>query len=564
MRTLAIVVAMAAGVIASSSALALEQPNGQPIPSEMGCDSGDPTGLAAVFACECLTDVCNIGDACPGNQDPNSCDDGQNGTCETTIWHDWNDNPCVPSNVSGLDPQAEASVLPETFSPTCPLTFTLVTRGTAIFGDVFGWYNVTGSEPDIDDLHVMLDCNASQGAEVVLDVLGHPDYVPGSEIGFFIATPESHSSSGDCAGGDCCATLARVAGGEGHIYYSERSYNPDEAGADSFIHLAIFDSQIQERKFYFAWEDIFGGSNNDFTDIVTSVSGVECTGGGETCDTGRDGVCAFGISTCQGADLGCYQLYDEQAEQCDALDNDCDGEIDEDATCANGEVCDNGRCLPDCNLGSEFECPTFTVCEPETGTCVDDLCSGISCAVGTVCRGGECVAPCDGIVCPVGSQCRFGDCVDPCEHVVCAEGDVCREGVCLPGCNRCDGIVCAQGLGCDGDTGQCFDPSCPDGCPDGEYCDSGECRDSCEDAVCPDGQSCWDGMCQDGEPPVGSGTDAGPDGGQPPGAGCCDSSTSNRNSWSAILLSLFVFVMVRRRRLLRSTTPAANRNDVQE
>jgi hypothetical protein len=36
------------------------------------------------------------------------------------MWHSWNDDSCIPSNVSGLDPYAEAATVPETFHPTCP------------------------------------------------------------------------------------------------------------------------------------------------------------------------------------------------------------------------------------------------------------------------------------------------------------------------------------------------------------------------------------------------------------------------------------------------------------
>jgi hypothetical protein len=102
-------------------ALALTQADGTPIPTHPGCNSGKPTGLAAVFSCICKQpNVCNIGAACPGNMDPNSCDKGQNGDCESTMWHSWNDDSCIPSNVSGLDPYAEAATVPETFHPTCP------------------------------------------------------------------------------------------------------------------------------------------------------------------------------------------------------------------------------------------------------------------------------------------------------------------------------------------------------------------------------------------------------------------------------------------------------------
>ena len=41
--------------------------------------------LSATFACVCdQANVCNIGAPCP---DPQSCSNGQNATCETTLWH---------------------------------------------------------------------------------------------------------------------------------------------------------------------------------------------------------------------------------------------------------------------------------------------------------------------------------------------------------------------------------------------------------------------------------------------------------------------------------------------
>src|SRR4051812_14731979 len=204
--------------LVSTSAFALTQPNGTPIPSSPGCASGQPTGLGAVFACQCTTlGACNIGAACPGGSP--TCDDGKHATCETTMWHAPNDNSCIPSLLSGLDPAADAHVTPETFHPTCALTFTVVSRGGARFNSIFGWYNVTGSAPAPADLHVMLDCTAQPGKSVVLDVRNDPAY-KGGDIGFFLVTPEDHAAHGSCAGGDCCATVARLGGGVGYGYYS--------------------------------------------------------------------------------------------------------------------------------------------------------------------------------------------------------------------------------------------------------------------------------------------------------------------------------------------------------
>ena len=500
------------------------------VPSPPGCRDGRPTGLLAVFSCICEDDgVCNIGEPCPSET---SCDDGMNSTCESRMYHVFNDNTCIPSRSDGLDPAADARTEPETFAPVCGLTFTVESRGTARFRSAFGWYNITGSAPSHDDLHVMLDCDDGEGATAVLDVRGDPAY-RGGEIGFFLVTPESHTAPGTCAGepADCCATVERAARGEGRVYFSESRFNPD-AMTSSVTHLLIYDSIVWERKFYFAWEDTFGASNNDYTDLVTSVEGVECGGGGAACETGRPGACARGVTRCEGGTVSCVPVYEGAAERCDGTDDDCDMSVDEDAPCPEGETCHNGSCVPPCELGVEFACPlAFDVCEESTRLCVEPACVGVSCEAGEVCRAGACVGECDGVVCPHGLDCALDTCRDGCEGVSCAAGTVCRGGICVPGCNQCNGISCRGGERCDDATGECEDASCATACPEGTHCESGTCVDSCVGAVCPRGQICSVGRCI---PMLRPGEDGGPGPGMRDGGTMTDADggTSRRRAGS--------------------------------
>ncbi|NOY90327.1 MAG: DUF4114 domain-containing protein, partial [Deltaproteobacteria bacterium] len=479
----------------STARAQVSQPTGEVVPSLPGCDGGNPTGLLATFACACdVAGVCNIGAVCPSTT---SCDDGMNATCESRMWHVFNDNTCIPSRSDGLDVRADAATTPETFSPTCALTFTVLTRGTARFQNAFGWYNATdptGPAPTVDDLHLMLACDAAPGDSVVLDVRSDPAYT-GGEIGFFLLTPENRTAGGECAGGDCCPTLERLRAGEGYAYYSQADFNPDE-GDSPFIHLLTYDSRVSERKFYFAWEDTFNAPNNDFTDLVTSVEGVECAGAGADCDTGMMGACATGVTRCEAGTLSCVATFTGRGESCNGLDDDCNGLVDDDVTCPGEDVCHNGECVPQCAIGVEFACPlVYEECDGDTGICAEPECVGVSCDAGEVCRGGVCASECDGVTCPHGTTCLLDHCVDACEGVSCTAGLVCRGGLCVPGCNQCNGVVCDSTETCDIASGECRDSSCAAACPAGTFCSEGSCVDACTGAVCPRDERCEAGRC---------------------------------------------------------------------
>ncbi len=539
----------------------IRQPTGAIVPTDPGCNGGRPTGLLSVFACACdVPGVCNIGAPCASET---SCDDGRNATCEARMFHAFNDNTCIPSLRDGLDPRADARATPERFSPVCGLTFELESRGTALFRNAFGWYNATGTAPAPEDLHVMLPGTAVPGDRVTLSVRSDPDYA-GGEVGFFLLTPESRTSPGTCAGGDCNASVERYARGEGWAYFSEPALNPDRRGADSFIHLLVYDSVVTERKFYFAWEDTFNAANNDFTDLVTSVEGVECTGGGTPCETGMPGACARGVSRCEAGAVSCIPTFRGADERCDGLDNDCDGAIDDAATCDDpARICHLGACVPRCSLGSEFECPLVQErCDETSGLCVEPACMGVTCPPGSVCRGGSCARECEGVVCPHALVCLLDACLDPCEGVTCALGESCLLGVCVPGCNQCNGLVCNGGANCDETTGACRDTSCATPCPAGTWCDRGTCRDACEGAVCPRGALCREGRCVGNAPGADGGVGDGGsrfDGGRPrtapdaEGSGCAcravtGGHTRSRGALVGALGALLVAALRGRRR----------------
>ena len=211
---------------------------------------------------------------------------------------------------------------------------------------------------------------------------------------------------------------------------------------------------------------------------------------GKTDDFDVNSVCEktneFG--TCEGQLIACEEgepICDAPAaapETCDGLDNNCDGITD------NAEICDDGNpCTTDtCNT---------------SGTCKYAQLSGTDCD--------------DGSICTSIDKCSQGTCVGG-GALNCDDGDPCSTDSCDPftGCLHTpssdgfcadDGEPCTQDI-CQG--GACVHPPVANGDPcadDGEQCTS----DVCSNGVCThpgknggacddDGNPCTNDQCQDG------------------------------------------------------------------
>lgn len=385
------------------------------------------------------------------------------------------------SRGEAINATADASTTPETFVPSCGLTFTVLQRNAG-YQNSFGWYNVTGQPPTQADLHEFLACTDGVGTIKTLDIKNDPNYM-GGEIGFYEGVAN-------------CASPGNYL----YVFYSQAKYNPDGNQANPFIHLLIYNSTVTAKAFYFGWEDLISGGDNDFDDLTTFVTGITCSGGGGPCDTGKPGICKDGTLQCQNGALGCVQSSQPATEKCDGLDNDCNGATDDGDLCPVKEICDKGSCVPKCG-GGEFVCNPDEICTPQ-GFCVEAACANITCPDGQTCKAGVCKGPCEGIMCPHGQVCRVGACVDPCGTITCDQNQVCVNGTCTDNC-ACSG--CAAGQTCQPD-GRCLVDACVGKtCNPGEFCDiDGACKDACTGAVCPAGQMCSQGACVD-LPPTGSG-----------------------------------------------------------
>ncbi len=214
-------------------------------------------------------------------------------------------------------------------------------------------------------------------------------------------------------------------------------------------------------------------------------------------------------------------IHPGATEICNGLDDNCDGLVDNGATCTGGATC--SATVHACVPLSQCSSPGTTACSSGSlSTCVDKggwlgwnttECTTGQCADATSCLAANCYIT--NASCTQGGQCQTAQCVDStCQYTnvadatACSVGDQagsCSNGICVacsnpcvPGTSRCSANqtqTCSQLPG-----SACYAWSAPANCPAGQACSGGQCAaPGCTaNGQCDDGNACTDDHCAAG------------------------------------------------------------------
>jgi Notch-like protein len=161
-------------------------------------------------------------------------------------------------------------------------------------------------------------------------------------------------------------------------------------------------------------------------------------GGGAACNTGQQGVCGPGTTACTAGMLACNANAGPSADVCDGLDNDCDGSSDENNP-GGGVGCSTGLpgvCGPGTTscTGGMIVCNQTTASSAEACDNVDNDCDAQT-DEGDPGGGGACNTGAPGICGPGTLHCAGGTL--QCQPNAVAGIEICGDGL----DNDCDGTI---------------------------------------------------------------------------------------------------------------------------
>jgi hypothetical protein len=358
------------------------------------------------------------------------------------------------TTVGAVNAIVDAAVLPEVYRPVFDaasghyrVTFIDIGEGAG-YRNSFGWF-WADTDPTVPaNLHTVFGCRTyatcacpcATTRTVTVDFDLEPGFAPGRGIIMWLRTPErldgtSESGTYDttlpyCTPSVGCdpnvANLNDSCGGRldtsNRIYFTSQALNDD----GDYVHFLVYESATRVNTYYFGFEDLFRGGDNDFEDMLVRATGLvplcspvpeTCNNLDDDCDAGIDEglttacstACGPGVRTCVAGTFGACSAPTPAAETCNDNDDDCDTRTDEGLSRSCMNMCGTGTEI--CRAGAFVDCtaptPTIESCNNDDDDCDTLVDEGITRACFTTCGSGTetcmagafvgCTAPAPGV-----------------------------------------------------------------------------------------------------------------------------------------------------------------------